>query len=241
MIAQDQPNCFGPEVLAAVSSRSDGTMLDRTKDDRHDSQVVANRQKFCEAAGLSYATCVYQIISYAPDTPFDTIKEVDAPNTEGVFADVLYTETPGVAMFLPVADCVGTVVYDPKRRALALAHLGRHASIAKALSQTIEFFKQKGSDPADIRIWMGPSVAKDDYVLEYFDHQTDTDWQNYVDSRADGVHLDLAGYNKALAIKAGVPETNICVSDVNTARDTNYFSHSQGDTNGRFAVVAQMR
>ena len=145
------------------------------------------------------------------------------------------------SMFLPIADCVGTVVYDSVRHALALAHIGRHASVAKTLTKTIEFFKQKGSDVQDITIWMAPSVAKHDYILTWFDHLTDEDWEGFVSQEQDGIHLDLSGLNKALAVRAGVPEANIYVSNVNTATDPHYFSHSQGDTNGRFAVVAQLR
>lgn len=241
MRISDQPTCFGSVVGAAVSAREDGTMLDRTRDNRHDLEIVANRKKFCQQAGIRYEDCVYQIISYEPGTPFDTIQEINEPNTEGVFADVLYTEQPGVGMFLPVADCVAVVIYDQKRKALALAHIGRHASIAKTISKTIGFFKQKGSDSGDLLVWMGPSVSKHDYILTYFDHLTDSDWKNYAQQQNDGTHLDLTGFNKALMIQNGVLEANIFISSVNTATDPNYFSHSQGDVNGRFAVVAQLR
>lgn len=241
MISTDQPTCFPENVIAAVSSRSDGTVLDRTLDDRHDPTIVESRRKICEEIGVAYDDCVYQIISYDEGNTFDVIGEVDKPDTKGVHADVLYTEKPGIGLFLPIADCVGTVVYDPVRKAIALAHLGRHASIAKTIQKTIEFFKEKGSDPENLTIWMAPSIAKHDYILTWFDHLTDEDWQHYASEESDGIHLDLAGFNCALAEKASVPNANIHVSSVNTATNPNYFSHSQGDADGRFAVVAQMR
>ncbi len=240
MILEDQPDCF-PNLRVAVSSRNDGSMLDRTADNRHDEASVQNRSRFCEQAGMSYAQSVYQIISYTPEASFDVVATVQQPNTNGVFADILYTETPGVALFLPIADCVGTVIYDPRRHALALAHLGRHASIAKTMSKAVEYFKQQGSDPADLVVWMSPHVAKHDYILSYFDHMTDKDWQDYASQESDGIHLDLAGFNASLAYRSGVRRDNIHISTVNTARDTHYFSHSQGDVNARFAVVAQLR
>ena len=240
MIASDQPDCFPPYVLVAVSSREDGTMLDRTANQRHQPSVVENRKKFCLNAGIPYEACVYQIISYEPDATYRTIQEVTRPNTNGVYADALYTEVPGVGMFLPVADCVPTVLYDLKKHSLALAHMGRHASIAKTIAKTVEYMVKRGSNPADIRIWMGPSVAKQNYVLEYFDHMADDDWKPYARIEQDGIHLDLAGFNTALAIKAGVPAENIVASAINTAKDTHYFSHSQGDTNGRFATVVML-
>lgn len=240
MIHADQPNCFPKNVTTAVSSRNDGTVLDMSLENRHDPAVVANRRNFCEAVGVDYKDCVYQIVSYDQGNSFDVIGEVDKPDAEGVNADVLYTEKPDIGLFLPIADCVGTVIYDPARNALALAHLGRHASIAKTMQKTIEFFKEKGSNPENIIIWMAPSVAKHDYILTWFDHLTDEDWKNYATAENDGIHLDLSGFNANLAIKAGVLSGNIHISTVNTASDPNYFSHSRGDSNGRFAVVAQL-
>ncbi len=225
----------------AVSNRSHGTMLDRSLADRHDDRVVANRRAFCDENGINYDACVYQIISYDSSQSYDALQEVHAPNTQGVHADVLYTETSGLGLFLPIADCVGTVIYDSTRGALALAHLGRHASVAKAIQKTIKHFVQQGSVPSNLQIWMAPSISKADYIMEYFDHITDPDWAQFAEQKAEGVYLDLQGFNKNLAMKVGVPDSNVVISPINTARDPNYFSHSKGDTNGRFAVLAMMK
>lgn len=241
MIDSDQPTCFSDKLIAAVSSRHDGTMLDRTLDDRHHPTVVDNRQSFVSAAGAHYSSCVYQLIHYGEDASYDSVVEVDAPNTDGVVADVLYTETPGVGLFLPVADCVGTIIYDNTRGALALAHLGRHATVGKALKATLQLFKQKGSVASDIVIWMSPSVGQDHYLMEFFDQADDKSWKPYIQKTDDKLFLDLGGYNRKLALDEGVSESNIHLPSVDTASSPNYFSHSQGDHNARFAVLAQMK
>lgn len=241
MIAADQPANLPKELLVAVSSREDGTMLDRGLGNRHDAAIVANRKAFCEEAGIAYENCVYQIISYAPDATFRIITEVTEPNSEGIVADVLYTEQSGVGLFLPIADCVGTIIYDPKRRALALAHLGRHASLTDTITGTIEFFVAKGSSPSDLHIWMAPSVKQQNYRMEYFNKATDPLWKDYCIERKGRFYLDMQGYNRSRAISAGVLAENIVVSPVDTATDPHYFSHSQGDHGGRFAVVAELR
>ena len=241
MIAADQPAGLPQELLVAVSSREDGTMLDRSLGDRHASEIVANRKKFCDEVGINYENCVYQIISYTPEATFRVITDVSGPNAEGVVADVLYTEKPGVGLFLPIADCVGTIIYDPKRKALALAHLGRHASLADTITKTIKFFVAKGSNAADLHIWMAPSVKQQSYRMEYFDKATDPLWQSYCLEKDGGFYLDMQGYNQSRAITAGASAENIVVSSVDTATDAHYFSHSQGDQQGRFAVVAELR
>ena len=51
----------------------------------------------------------------------------------------------------------------------------------------------------------------------------------------------MQGFNRSLAIRVGVPGDNIFISPIDTADDPNYFSHSAGDTGGRFAVLAEMK
>ena len=241
MIQADQPVSLPKELLVAVSSREDGTMLDRSLGHRHADEIVANRKAFCAEADVDYENCVYQIISYTPEATYAVITEVTEPNTDGVVADVLYTERPDIGLFLPVADCVATVIYDPTRKALALAHLGRHASLADTITKTIEFFVRKGTDPHDIHIWMAPSVKQQSYRMEYFNKATDPLWKDYCREKDGGFYLDMQGYNRSRAISAGVPADNIVISQVDTATDEHYFSHSHGDHQGRFAVVAGLR
>lgn len=241
MIIRDQPTCFPSELLVAVSSRDDGTMLDRTLGDRHHENVVKNRIRFCEKVGVNYAQLAYQIITYEPEYTYNMIVEVTEPNQTGIRADVLFTETPGVGLFLPIADCIGTVLYDPTRRALALAHLGRHSSMSDALASTIKHFIDRGSSPHDLIVWMAPSVAQAHYQMEYFD-KTDTDeWRDFVEQKDDRYHVDMARRNRMVCLQHGVPTENIYLPTVDTAVDSHYFSHSQGDTTGRFAVIAMIR
>ncbi len=117
MIRADQPTCFPPELLVSVSSRSDGTMLDRTLSEIHHPQVVAHRQAFCQASGAAYTDVVYQRIVYGAGRSYDQLCEVDSAattrHTAEIVADGLVTRSPGVGLLLPVADCVATVLYDP--------------------------------------------------------------------------------------------------------------------------------
>lgn len=244
MIRTDQPHCFGPDLLVGVSSRSDGTMLDRAMG-IHDGAQVSNRTRFCDALGVDYGDVVYQRITYGPGETYDKIATVDAGKTtrhvSEVAADALITSQPGVGLFLPVADCVATVLYDQKQQVLAVAHLGRHSSYAKLASKVVAALAAGGSDPADIAVWMSPHAQKDSYKLEWFDKTDDPDWVGYYQQKPDGFYLDLAGYNANLLQRAGVPAANIHVSAVDTMHNSNYFSHAAGDTGGRIAVVAMLR
>lgn len=63
MIAADQPVCFPSDLLVAVSSKDDGTMLNRIRG-RHVAEVLENRQRFCDQIGVKYDDVVYHVISY---------------------------------------------------------------------------------------------------------------------------------------------------------------------------------
>ena len=244
MIRTDQPTYFPPELLIAVSSKDDGTMLNRIRG-RHVAEIVNNRRRFCDQIGVKYDDVVYHVISYDRAQTFDTIAEVTETDTvkynnEGIFADALYTEAAGVGLFLPVADCIATVIYDPKRRALMLAHLGRHSTVVQLTSRAVQHFVERGSQAKDLQIWMSPSITQKNYRMDYFDHTNDTNWRNFCRQTADGIYLDMQGFNRSLAVQAGVPADNIVISPIDTADDPNYFSYSSGDTGGRVAVVAEI-
>ena len=132
MITHDQPQIFPDNVLVKVSSKNDGTILERTRGHRHDPVVVKRRKDFAARCGTSYEDVVYQVIVYDDHQSYDRIVEVThldtTKHTPDISADALFTSETGVGMFLPIADCVGTVVYDPVKRFLALAHIGRHAA-----------------------------------------------------------------------------------------------------------------
>ena len=245
MIRTDQPTYFPPELLIAVSSKDDGTMLNRIRG-RHVAEIVNNRRRFCDQVGVKYDDVVYHVISYDQAQTFDNIAEVAETDTvkynnEGIFADALYTETAGIGLFLPVADCIATVIYDPKRRALMLAHLGRHSTVVQLMTRAVQYFVERGSQAKDLQIWMSPSITQKNYRMDYFDHTNDTNWHNFCRQTADGIYLDMQGFNRSLAVRAGVPGDNIFISPIDTADDPNYFSHSAGDTGGRFAVLAEIK
>ena len=245
MIRTDQPTYFPPELLIAVSSKDDGTMLNRIRG-RHVAEVLENRRRFCDQIGVKYDDVVYHVISYNQAQTFDNIAEVTETDTvkynnEGIFADALYTEAAGVGLFLPVADCIATVIYDPKRRALMLAYLGRHSTVAQLMTRAIRYFVERGSQAKDLQIWMSPSITQKNYRMDYFNHTNDTNWHNFCRQTADGIYLDMQGFNRSLAVQAGVLAENIFISPIDTADNPNYFSHSSGDVAGRAAVVAMMR
>ena len=244
MIGSNQPTVFPDDIIVAVSSRDDGTMLDRFKLD-HETHDTDNRHAFCKSIGIDYQDVVGQMIVYGDEMTYDFLETVGTEDTSrhvrGVIADGLTTTSVGIGLMLPVADCVATVIYDAHQRQLYLLHLGRHSTLTPFLEETLKSILAAGTDPSDIFIWMSPHAGKDSYVMQYFDNADDPAWQNFYQKTDEGYYLDLAGYNRNVCLSVGVPADRIEVSEVDTVTSAQYFSHSAGDHDKRFAVVAMMR
>ncbi len=233
MIASDQPTVFGSGVIAAVSSKSDGNMSFGRGDA---DETFQNRLAFLHAVGINPEDTTLVQISYDGVEDFARYKVVtDDHKGEGIFApksntiaDALVTTEPGHALFLPIADCVGVVLYDRKQRILMVSHIGRHsAEIDGAFKSVAYLTEQFDADPVDVVAWLSPAVGKATYPL----HKKD----------GKGLHEVICEQ----LTQAGVLTEHIEVSLVDTAEDIEYFSHSQfkagtRESDGRFAIVAMM-
>lgn len=243
MIADDQFVSLPSHLRVVFSSRSDGTMLDRTGE-IHAPGVVENRRIFCEKIGTVYDDIVYQVIQYDALQTYDRIAEVGQLDTikysAGVHADGLFTRERGVGLFLPVADCIATVLYDPARRYLALLHMGRHSTLSDLLPRMIDKFRTEGSNPTDIRVYMSPAATRKSYRLEYFDHADDPAWQEFYNHKPDGYYIDMQGYNHQICLDRGISPQHITISPIDTVTHSHYFSHSAGDISGRIALLTFM-
>jgi copper oxidase (laccase) domain-containing protein len=254
MIKKDQPTIFGDEILCGVSSKDDGQMkLGSTEPVE---EVIQNRRQFLAQLGMKIENTVLVKIKYSDDSFNDVIKTVSQDDAgdgmlsiESEASDCLVTNTPGLALFVPVADCGATIIYDSKNQVLALAHLGRHSTISLVPKKLTKFLKDNfQTDPADLKVWISPSISADSYVLKYADFATgNPDWADFCKKVEGGYIIDNAGFNKSQFIKSGVRPENIELSNVDTARSEDYWSHHHEVTvkgnpvPPRFAVAASLK
>jgi copper oxidase (laccase) domain-containing protein len=202
-----------------------------------DETVRENRQAFLAQLDIDPTQTTLVRISYADTTDFARYQIVDDSHlgegmlepVSSIYADALVVTRPDHALFLPVADCLGAVIYDPTDRILMVSHLGRHSLEVEGAIKSVQFLVNEfGSDAKDLQIWLSPGVGSDSYPLQAF---------------GDRSLVEVACEQ---LLTAGVREANIEISDIDTAESDNYFSHSEylagtqmGDE--RFAIVAMMR
>ena len=232
MIRADQPTIFGSAVIAAISSKADGNMKFGIASD---ADAEKNRREFLRSAGLDIARTTLVGITYDTDdfAKYRMVAEGEKgagmlAGTEVLHADALVTDRPGHALFLPLADCVGVILYDPSRGILMVSHVGRHSVEIDGARRSVKYLAdQFGTNPAELKIWLSPGVGKATYPLHRFGGKS---LQEVIISQLK---------------MAGVLEENIEKSDIDTAASENYYSHSEylkgNDDHGRFAIVAEMR
>ena len=146
--------------------------------------------------------------------------------------DGLITEVPGIVLVCMFADCVPLYFVDPVKRVIGLAHSGWKGTLHRMGAHMVQAMRDTfGSDPADLVAAIGPSICRDCYevsedVATGFAEQFDgTDV--VTEGRIPGKYqLDLWLANRLILEQAGIPRTQISVTDICTCHNPAYlFSH----------------
>jgi copper oxidase (laccase) domain-containing protein len=213
---------LGDLVRVALSEKADGNMRAVIRDERD--RVEENRKTLLAQLGLKFSNTYLVRVSYDTDDycQFLTAGKRNALslNEDAQRCDGLLTCEQGKSILLPLADCLGVVLYDTQNEAMMVAHCGTHTTLQDGAFHAVKYLMQAvGTIPENLMVWLSPSVGKESYPVYAL----------------DGISLQEAVVGQLA--EAGVRESNIRQSNIDTATDERYFSHSQGDRLERFAIV----
>jgi copper oxidase (laccase) domain-containing protein len=218
-------------LVIALSTAPDGSMskaVDAV-------QRYSNRQHFLNRHNISTDQTVLVQLKYEGDDYRRYHTVTSESGGDGIIrpsklvADALFTTEPNVALLLPVADCIGAVMYDSVNHVIGLSHLGRHNLAQGGATTTVEYMEIAfNSNPNDIAVWLSPAAGEQNYPLYDFDNRS----------------LHEVAVEQLLS--AGVSSTNIEIDSTDTTSNDKLFSHSEflkGNrlVDGRQAVVVMMR
>lgn len=166
--------------------------------------------------------------------------------TPGIPCEAMVTDSQGLFLYLTVGDCLPVIIFDPRRRVLALIHGGRESTIRKLPEKTLAVMrKQFRTDPADVIVGMGPGFRS--HSLERLPASIGNDalWNIHISPNGHGTfRMNLFGYNRDRLMSAGVPDENIDECPYDTYTCTDYFSHRRsaetGEKEGRHACAVGM-
>ncbi len=238
-----------PELTHAFSDKSDGNMAVRFG---AEDEVYRNRVEFLKKLKIETRQTVLMEVQHGTDIEF--VDKGDGgkgmlPDVPGYKVDALVAMEDGVFPFLLVGDCLPIVLYDPKNRVIALAHLGWRNTDQRFVELLIgELKKECGTDPADLIAGIGPSIRKESYIFKEGEiAERNLKWGSefLIPIGRGNVAVDIAGYNIAQIMGTGVKLDNIEISERDTAQDENYFSHYRSarikeEVEGRIAAVVGM-
>lgn len=215
---------FNEQVTIAISENQDGNM--RFFDD-NEQEIIQNQTRLGESIGLTNDNIarlktVYNerkiFTEYFEITP-ENLEKYSIQNSEKNIptSDGLITKDPNIGLLLPLADCLGIVVFDGEN--LGLVHAGRHNVEQNGPKKFIEYFvKRFGSKPETIKAYFSP------YSVNY---------------HIDKLDKDLGEAATEQLKEAGVLSENIVNPQNDTVENENLPSHSHGDKTKRFAILVR--
>ena len=203
--------------------------------------VAENHQRICRALNVNAASVAsgYQVHGASVALIGRQDRGRVRPAT-----DVLLTDQPGIPLMQRFADCVPSVLYDPVRRVLGLAHAGRRGTVQGVVLEAVRTMVQAfGSRPSDIIAGLGPSIGPCCYEIgPEVAAQVRAGFREgdrWLLPQAGGaIHLDLWAANRQQLEAAGVGQVE--VAGLCTACHTEeFFSHrAERGRTGRFGVMA---
>jgi len=154
-------------------------------------------------------------------------------------ADGFITAIKGIALVIRTADCVPLFLYDPEKSVLGAVHSGwKGASFnitAKCVKEMVFLY---GSDPANIRAFILPSIGPESYEVS---EDVACHFPENTISVNGKLHVDLWGAVENSLKKEGVRAENIFNPRIcNRISHEDFFSHRYGDA-GRNLNFAFMK
>ena len=215
-----------PNIL--VSELSDGNM--RALDPADEQAAISNQSRLAGSLDLPPSRVARLRTVYGDRKNFttyikiteDDLKDFSILNPENDIpvTDGLITSCKNLGLLLPLADCLGLVVFDEKTSTLGLLHAGRHNIEQHGPEKFIHFFcTATGTTPENLKLFFSPCAR--DYEIFALNNQK----------------LPEAALEQLSA--AGINPAQLTDPALDTTSDPHFPSHSSGDPS-RFALLTSL-
>lgn len=222
-------NLFDNKVQIAISTREDGNM--RAFSNTEFEAVLENQSKLSTALKTTANKTARVLTTYIDRKSFSEYYEItegslpkhtiEEPESDLIVADGLTTKSKDFALLLPLADCLGVVVYDKAQSILGLLHSGRQNLEEDGAYKFVEFLKNNHNcKTEDLQVYFTPHAQSFEiYALD---------------------NAKLAEAAEEQLVRAGVKSENIEQSEIDTVTNPDFPSNSAGDKTTRFAVAVKL-
>jgi len=117
--------------------------------------VAANRSALASACGLAAADLTWMRQVHGRDVWYAGAEAAEPPGP----VDAMFTDVPGRALCVLVADCVPVLVADPQARIVGVAHAGREGVAAGVVPALVSAMTAAGATAARLRAVTGPAIC----------------------------------------------------------------------------------
>lgn len=160
-------------------------------------------------------------------------------------ADGVYTNQPGIAMWVKFADCTPVVLYDTRKHALAIVHSGWRGTIKRISEKALRKMADRfGTKVEDVIAYVGPSIGQDEYevgpevyeAFEEFDSRDDFFYQ-----KGERYHLHMVEANVSILRDNGLSPYNIEIAkEVTFGNPDLHSSREEGEGYGLNAMLVML-
>ncbi|WP_340112096.1 peptidoglycan editing factor PgeF [Maribellus mangrovi] len=173
----------------------------------------------------------------------------DLPETEIQETDALVSNKKGLCLCVQTADCVPILLFDPVKKVIAAVHAGWRGTVNRIVANTIEKMKQDyGSDAADIRAAIGPSIGPEVYevgteVVAAARKSIPEVRKTLHKNSSGNFHFNLWEANRLILLECGLQFNNIeLLSECSFKYDQKYYSaRRDGVDTGRMVSGIMLR
>jgi polyphenol oxidase len=194
--------------------------------------VRANRDLARAATGQARLFFLRQVHSAAVVRAAADSGDVGQPAPR---ADAVFTEAPGVALGVLVADCAPVLLAEPTAGLVGAAHAGRAGLAAGVVPALVTAMARAGGDPGRMRALIGPAICGQCYEVPAAmrDEVARSAPGSACTTRSGTPGIDLRAGLRAQLAAAGVDE--VADDQRCTAESAELFSHRRDGKTGRFA------
>lgn len=193
--------------------------------------VHANRAELARTCGLPPDRLIFMRQTHSADVWQAGLGAHEPPGP----VDAMFTDVPGQALCVLVADCVPVLIADPVARMVGAAHAGREGLARGVVPALMTAMTAAGAVPARMHAVTGPSICGGCYEVppELQARVSAAVPASRCDTFAGTTGLDIAAGVRAQLRAAGVVKIT---TDARCTRESaELYSHRRDGVTGRFA------
>lgn len=157
---------------------------------------------------------------------------------DGIDADALYTNQPGLNLAIYHADCVPVFIYVPNHNIVGIIHAGEQGSVGNITGILVQKLLLEGVKPAEIYAHIGPAASMGHRVItkeRAFELAAlGGDIIRAIKATEPQYFIDLPLLNTLQLRRLGVPLDNISYSNICTYQNNDqFYSYARNKVTGR--------